>query len=236
MKTIIQLFTIVLLLVVIPALGQTNDKTEDKPYIEVTGTAEQEVVPDEIYIAIMLQERIVNKTKMTIEDQEAKLKEALKSLNIDLNNLYLTDANADYVKISWKTKNVMTKKSYTLKVPDASTVGKVYQELDKLEITDAFISRVNHSKIDSLRKEIRILAIKAAKHKADYLLNAIGEQAGKPLVIKEYNSNNEMERMPARSSNAVATSVGGVFSEGSDEIQFQKIKLYSSIYIKFEIK
>lgn len=74
----------------------------------------------------------------------------------------------------------VNKKEYTLKVKNAIELGRMFQELEKLEITDAFISKVNHSKIDSLRKEVRILAIKAAKDKADYLLTAIGEQTGKP--------------------------------------------------------
>jgi len=34
----------------------TNDK-ETKPYIEVTGVAELEIVPDQIFITIVLKER-----------------------------------------------------------------------------------------------------------------------------------------------------------------------------------
>jgi uncharacterized protein len=238
-----QLLTMAFLLTTILTFGQTNSpKTEEKPYIEVTGTAEIEVIPDEIFIRIIIREKYVNRTKVTIEEQEEKLKTAVKSIGVDLANLYLSDANADYVKISWQKKDVLTKKDYTLKVSNATTVGQVFQELEKLEITDASISKVSHSKIDSLRKEVRIMAIKAAKEKADYLLTAIGEQTGKPLIITENTQTiyrEEISRMPSR--NVVGISTGGIPGSIGDkdkenEIQFQKIKLTSSIYAKFSIK
>lgn len=243
MNKIKQLLTMAFLLTTILTFGQTNTpKTEEQPYIEVTGTAEKEVIPDEIYIGIIIREKYVNKVKVTIEEQEEKLKTAVRSLGIDLTNLYLSDANADYVKIRWQKKDVLTKKDYTLKVSNATTVGQVFQELEKLEITDAFISRVSHSKLDSLRKEVKIMAIKAAKDKADYLLAAIGEQTGKPLIIKEY------EILPL--SNVSGVNIRGGRTDGSlyyvdgvkvrdkedDEIQFQKIRLQTSIYVKFLIK
>lgn len=243
MNKLKQLMTMAFLLTTILTFGQTNTtKTEEQPYIEVTGTAEKEVIPDEIYIGIIIRERYINKIKVTIEEQEDKLKSAVKSLGIDLTNLYLSDANADYVKIRWQKKDVLTKKDYTLKVSNATTVGQVFQELEKLEITDAFISKVSHSKIDSLRKEVRIMAIKAAKDKADYLLTAIGEQTGKPLIITEspqtiYRS--EINALPTRNVNSIASTIGGVsssFGDKDNEIQFQKIKLASSIYVKFSIK
>ena len=243
MNKIKQLFTIAFLLTTILTSGQTNTpKTEEQPYIEVTGTAEKEVVPDEIYIGIIIREKYVNKVKVTIEEQEEKLKNAIKSLGIDLTNLYLSDANADFVKFRWQKKDVLTKKEYTLKVSDATTAGQIFQELEKLEITDAYISGVSHSKLDSLTVEVKIMAIKAAKNKADYLLAAIGEQTGKPLIIKE------TETMPL--SNISAVNIRGARSgeefyyvdgvkvrdKENDEIQFQKIKLKTSIYIKFSIK
>jgi len=243
MNKIKQLLTMAFLLTTILTFGQTNTtKTEEQPYIEVTGTAEKEVVPDEIYIGIIIREKYLNKVKVTIEGQEEKLKTAVKSLGIDLTNLYLSDANADYVKVRWQKKDVLTKKDYTLKVSTATTVGQVFLELEKLEITDAFISRVNHSKMDSLRKEIKILAIKAAKDKADYLLTAIGEQTGKPLIVKENEilPNRTLASVNVRGSRSSETEyyVDGVKmkSEDNNEIQFQKIKIQTSIYVKFSIK
>lgn len=242
MNSLKQLFTLAFLVTTILAFAQTNNsRTEEAPYIEVTGIAEKEVIPDEIYIKIIIRERYINRAKVTIEEQEEKLKAAVKSIGIDLTNLFLSDANADYVKISWQKKDVLTKKDYTLKVSNATSVGQVFQELEKLEITDASVLKVNHSKIDSLRKEVRIMAIKAAKEKADYLLKAIGEQTGKPLIVTETpqpNIREEIARMPLRSS-ANFISIDDVPASNGNkvqEIQFQKIKLSSGVYVKFSIK
>lgn len=214
-------------------------KEEKTPYIEVTGTAEKEIIPDEIYIAIVIRERYVNKEKVSIEVQEEKLKSAIKSLGINLNDLSLSDANADYVKIRWQKKDVLTKKDYTLKVTNATNVGQVFLELEKLEITDAFVSRVNHSKMDSLRKEVKITAIKAAKEKADYLLKAIGEQTGKPLIIKENEVlGGQLSNVRGvASQNKFRRSDSDSLSEEDDkDIEFQKINIQTSIFVKFAIK
>lgn len=242
MKRSKQLLTMAFLLTAMLTFGQTNiPQTEEPPYIEVTGTAEKEVVPDEIYVEIVIREKYENRVKVSIEEQEVKLKNAIRSLGIDLANLYLSDANADYVKVRWQKKDLLTKKEYTLKVSTATMVGQVFQELENLEITDASISKVSHSKLDSLRKEVKITAIKAAKDKADYLLAAIGEHTGKPMVIKEneISPNSSYSNVIVRGVNSgdgYYNVAGDMAKSGDNEIQFQKIKIQTSIYVKLSIK
>lgn len=214
---------------------------QEDPFIEVTGTAEIEVIPDEIYISIILREKYDNKVKVTIETQEESLKKGLKEIGIDLASLSISDANADYVRIKYKTKDILTKKDYSLKVTNATTVGKVFKMLDEIEIYDADIYKVNHSKMDSLRREVKIKAIKAAKDKADYLLGAIGEKTGKPIVVTEnqnYDNNYETNIRGSRSaSNSVY--IDGIKSSDKnveETIEFKRIKIRSSIYTKFLIK
>ncbi|MBC7391543.1 MAG: SIMPL domain-containing protein [Opitutaceae bacterium] len=239
MKSIETFLIIVALSIASSTFGQTKVDCEEKPFIEVTGSADLEVIPDEIYINIIIREKYVNKEKVTIESQEEKLKTYLKDIGVDIKNLYLSDANADYVKVKWRTKDVLTKKDYTLKVSIATTVGQVFQQLDKLEIIDAFIVKVDHSKLDSLKKVVKILAIKAAKNKADYLLSAIGEQTGKPLIVQERENGftSTMAEINIRGSraNGTASYIDGVKVSEVDEIQFKKIKIEAFIYVKFSI-
>ncbi len=222
------------------AIAQVNNQSAEKPYIEVTGTAETEVVPDEIYISIVIRERYVGKEKQTIDMREEKLKFALIEIELDMKNLFLADANADHVKVKWKTKDVLTKKDYLLKVTNATKVGQVFQQLDKLEITDAFITKVNHSKIDSLKKEIRIQAIKAAKTKADYLLKAINEQTDKALIVQEregcYADPRTANVMYKAQAMLEELSVDETKAKSENEIEFKKIKIQASMFVKFSIK
>jgi uncharacterized protein YggE len=238
MKKIKIIFSISFLISSTYLIAQIQPPITEQPFIEVTGTAEKEVIPDEIYIGIIIREKYINKTKVSIEEQEEKLKSIIKSLGIELNNLFLSDANADYVKIKWQKKDVLTKKDYTLKLTNATTVGQLFVELEKIEINDAFVSSVSHSKMEILKKEVKIEAIKAAKDKADYLLNAINEQTGKPLIIKENDILNH-RKLSSVSANILINSNGFVEKDKYDdnhEIQFQKIKIQSSIYVKFSIK
>jgi uncharacterized protein len=215
-------------------------KEEQTPYIEVTGSSEKEIVPDEIYVEIVLRERFENKLKITIEEQEKSLMKALLSIGISLERLTLSDANANMVKINWKKNDLINKKEYTLKLSTAQEVGAVYTELDKIEITQAHITRVTHSKLDSLKKELRIEAIKNAKEKADYLLKAIGQHTSPALVVKEIekSSINYVENVSGRGARG-GMDIDKVYlfePELKSVIQFQKINLHSSIYVKFGIK
>lgn len=64
-----------LLTATITVFGQAPaDSETEKSYIEVTGTAEKEIIPDEIYIAITIRERHEGKEKITIYKQSADLK------------------------------------------------------------------------------------------------------------------------------------------------------------------
>ncbi len=218
----------------------TVTKEEQTPYIEVMGSSEKEIVPDEIYVEIVLRERFDNKLKITIEEQEKSLMKALLSIGIGLDRLTLSDANANVVKINWRKNDLINKKEYTLKLSTAQEVGAVYTELDKIEITQANITRVTHSKLDSLKKELRIEAIKNAKEKADYLLKAIGEQTGSPLIVKEVekSSINSINNVSGRGARG-GMDMDKVYlfePELKGVIQFQKINLHSSIYVKFGIK
>lgn len=220
---------------------KAQNTTPETHYIEVTGISEKEIVPDEIYIRINIKERYEGRDKITIESQEEQLKKSVQDLSIPLANLSLSDANANYVRVRWFDKDVIAQKEYILKVGDAFTVGKVFQKLDEMKITDADIKRISHSKIDSFRKEIRIAAIKDAKNKSDYLLAAIGEKPGKPMVIQEKVMDNAYEADLNSFRGNVYQKRYERFAGSSDyskeeEISFRKIRLTCSIYTKFEVK
>jgi len=239
MKTYTTILIVSLLLLSTSAFPQKQGDQLEKPYIEVTGTAEKEVIPDEIFIAISLLERQDGKEKKSIEQQEEQLKKGLQEIGIDLKNLSLSDASSDYVRIKVSKRDVISKTDYLLKVSSATQVGKVFEKLDELKIEEAKIAYVSHTKMEEFRKEVKIQAIKAAKEKADYLLAAIGEQAGKPLVILENSYPNQMQ------SNTVMLEelqesrerMDVMYSSKSEPmLQFKKIKIKSSFYVKFSIQ
>jgi len=248
---------LILLCVAVRGVAQNSvsemRQTDDKPFIDVAGTAEREVVPDEIFIAIALRERYEGKTKINVQLQEDSLKRALREIGVQLENLSLTDANADYVRVRWGNRDVMARKDYEIKVGSADTVRKVFAVLRDLNVYDASISRVKHSKIDSIEQVVRIEAIKDSKAKASYLMDAIDGKAGKPMFIIEephtlvqsayynkYYVDGIAMRGTAAGVMADRTTIQRLSkSVASDdetyEIQFQKIKVSYNVFARFAI-
>ncbi len=84
-KTMKTTLTILSLFISILAFSQTGEKNFiDQNYIEVTGTAEMEIVPDQIYLNIILNESDI-KGKITLENLEKSMIKKLDTLGIDLN-------------------------------------------------------------------------------------------------------------------------------------------------------
>lgn len=157
----------------------------DQPYIEVTGTMETEIIPNEIYLNIVLNEND-NKGKLSVEAQENQMISALKALGIDLEkSLSILDFNG-YYKRKFFADNTVTKiKTYELVVHSGEMVGNVYQAMDAINISNISITKVSHSEIEKIRRETKLKAIKAAKEKANDYAQAINQTLGKALFIQE---------------------------------------------------
>ena len=208
-----------------------------KPYIEVTGVAETEIVPDEIYLDICLKERNEKGKKLTIDYLENQLKSILKNIGIPEKNLSISDVNAVLSKTGWWTEEVLSIANFTLKVNGASKLKLLFENFKKLKISDVNITKATHSRIIELRKKNRIKAIQIAKEKADYLLSAIGENTGKPFVINELENNNQSFVNANFLNNSRSyNSISKIKGYKNDVVEFKKIKIKSSIYVKFQIK
>src|SRR5215831_10201223 len=146
-----------LLLFSLFTFGQTDPGLKPfpaKPFIEVTGTASKEVTPDRIVISITLTDKIIDKQEYNIQRQEEELKKVLIADKIDLDLLSLSDVNSEILTQKKKDIGFEVKKIYTLQLSSADQVSKITTELQNLNIKETSIIRLEHSKIDSLRKEV----------------------------------------------------------------------------------
>ena len=215
------------------AFSQENATGKETPYIEVVGTGEMEVVPDQLYISFTLKERFEGKTKIGLEDQEKEMKKKLVKIGIDLKDLELADATSDFIKIKRKKTDVIASKDYILMVSTTGTLAKVFEVLDEINAFNADIQRVDHTEIKKFRKEVKMQAVQEAKEKAGYLLEAVGETLGKPLFIQERESYNEFQ--PLMKSAMMAMDAAQT-EDALPEISFQKIKLKYTVFARFAIK
>ena len=95
----------------------------EAPYIEVTGTADMHIIPDEIFISITIRERNSGNHR-TVKEQEEALKTALKDIGLNLDDLEFSDADADYVAIYWFNKKPLAKAAIASKPKTPTWWGK----------------------------------------------------------------------------------------------------------------
>ncbi|WP_017259556.1 SIMPL domain-containing protein [Pedobacter arcticus] len=201
--------------------------------IEVNGTAEQEVTPDEIYIGISLKEYMDGKKKVNIEDLEAQLQKAVTKAGIAQQDFMINNISA-YNNYWDKKKDptFLASKQYSIKVSDLNKLNMVIAAVDAKGIASTNIERYAYSKEEELKKELKIKALKQAKEKATYLLQSIGDKLYQTLEINESENNNYPQpvyRMAMmKSSESMADS--------APQIDFKKIKLSVNIRAVFEIK
>ncbi len=210
---------------------------ESTPYIEVTGEGEMEVIPDEIFLRFTLKERYDGKNKTELEKTEKELRQLLTKNGFNSENLSLADANADYITIKRQKKDVLQSKDFVLKVSTTSELSRLWNILDQVKAEDAYVSRVDHSKMEQFKKEVKIKAVKNAKEKADYLLGAVNEKTGRILFLQERESYMPvfMTRTQQRMEVADAEK-RDIPAPPEPEISFQKLKLNYKVFVRFAIQ
>ncbi|MXV49351.1 DUF541 domain-containing protein [Pedobacter sp. HMF7647] len=227
---------VVLSLLTISGFSQTVD-TRRK--IEVTGTAETEVTPDIIYVAVSLKEYFkdnANKKKVSIDELERQLQTAVLNAGISKENFTINNVSSytDY----WNKKkdpNYLASKQYRIKITDLTKYNQIINSVDSKGIAYTNIESYDYSKIESLKKDLKIKALQAAKDKATYLASAVGDQVGKALEIQEIN--NESYPQPYYRANVMMKS-DAMSAEAAPmpDIDFKKIKLNYQMRTVFELK
>lgn len=204
--------------------------------IDVTGSAEQEVIPDKIFVSITLQEYMKdNKTRVDILVLEAQLQKAVADAGLSKENL--TIGNISGYRNWWgkkKPTNFLENKTYILTVANLAKIDGILNRVDEKGITNTNIDRYEYSKITELRKEIKIKALQAAKEKATYLLVGIGETLGEALEIHEVEEG--YQQQPVYSNMMMRTTAMDVAPMQESTVDVQKIKVRYEMKASFRIK
>lgn len=233
---------IALLLFLIPLTGiaqQHQKNFIDQNFIEVTGTVESEIIPNEIYISISINEKD-KKGKIGVEEQETKMIQQLKNIGINTEkHLTIDNFNSHYVSYFLRKNGILKKKQYTLLVNDTQKLAKAFRVFDALEISTVYVSKVDHSNIKELKLAAKIEAIKIAKKKAQAYAKAINQTTGKALFIAENNTVNHVNSYlyGSRASNIIIRGNSSLSQKNSldKKINFKKITITASVEAKFEL-
>ena len=202
----------------------------DQNYIQVTGTSEIEVVPDEIYVSIVIREKD-NRGRTSVEEQENKMLIELSKIGIPKNNLKVLDYNTNFKNYFLRKKEVLKTKAYQLMVGSGLELAKAYQALERIGIANVNIIRTDHSKLEEYKLEAKIKAIKAAKTNAKAYAEAIEQQIGKALYIEE-----QIYYVRPRYANYSKTmNMAADVEEAVNDIDFKKIKIEAKVLARFAL-
>src|SRR5215510_13806916 len=129
----LKVFAISISLLIFAVFGLAQDKPERR-MIEVTGSAERLITPDIFTFKITLNERIENKQKVTIEQQEAALRDELTKLGVDVaKDLTIFDISSTYFRRK-KIKDVLGTKDFRLKIRDLNKIAQLQDLADRLNV------------------------------------------------------------------------------------------------------
>jgi len=248
MKTIISIT--VLLILFVSAHSQQTVTSPFPKTITASGSAEMEIIPDEIYVNVTLREyQKRGEEKKDIETVKKQFLESCKSVNIPDSAISIysyTGFNTYYWQRKRKDANLNASITYQVKFKSSSMMDALVDRLDDNATQSFLIVSTNHSKITEFRKQLKIQAIKAAKDKANYLSESIGEKTGVAISISEpneislYNGANENIRM--RGTNSVSyfarDSVEGlgIVDDKVQEVDFKKMKLRYEVTVIFALQ
>jgi len=224
-----------MLIFVSATYAQQGKNFIDQPYMEVTGKAELEVVPDEIYLRITIKE-LDSKGKQSLEQLEKKMIKSLSAIGVNVDKeLAIIDFSSNFRSHLLRKSSILTSKDYQLLLHNGQTTARVFIELEKIGISNISIEKVDHSKIEDFQNKVKVKAIKAAKEKAIMLAEGIDQSIGNALYIQEMG--NGYYPRAQRVSNIMMKSFAEAnMEETIPEIEFEKIKLEYSILVRFELK
>ena len=218
-------------LLALPAAAQVQEAFPS--YIQVNGRAEREIAPDEFYLQIVINERD-SKGKVSVESQQRDMIAALKRLGVNVEKqLKVANLSSEFFK---KNTSVATAK-YQLQLGSSAEVGKVWQALDGLGISNVSILKVSHSQLERYKSEVCVEAMRNAKQNAATLAEAIGQTIGKCFYV--YDSNNDV--MPVFYNNMAVMRSAKAFDAAEaaaeeEPLDFKTIKLQYSVQAKFVLE
>lgn len=217
--------------------AQTPETTaRESRYIEVIGTSETEVIPDEIHYLIEIREYWEEefdgkskpenyRTKVGIDHIEANLRQTLKWAKIPEESIRMQEVG-DY----WREPghDFLVAKQFDITLTDFNQIDRIVSMIDTRGIRSMRIGELKNKNIRLSRQQGKIAALEAARFKAAYLVESMGKKLGDVLQIVEEPEGGFSPWGVVAQSN-VATSQAESFDG------FRTIQLRYSMRVRFAI-
>ena len=229
MKTRLHLLAIGLLLAVASQAQENNER-----YIEVTGTAEIEIVPDKIHYLIEIREYFEEefdgrskpedyRTKVPLATIETELRTALAATGITPE-----DIRTQEIGDCWRQQgqDFLVSKTLDITLDDFQQIDRIVRSIDTKGIRTMRIGELENKDMLDYHRKGKTEALKAAREKAAYLVEALGKRLGGVTRIVE----------PGNSPGTYALAQSNVVSSDAASFNtFRTIRKSYSMLVRFEI-
>lgn len=212
-------------------------QTGSENYIEVTGSAEFEIVPDEIHFLIQIKEYWKEEYEKKSKQENYKTKVPISVIEKDLMNalqkagIHGADIRTLEIGDYWRErgKDFLIAKSFDLKLNDVDLIDKLIRTVDTKGIQSMRIGELKNQRMGEYRKQGNEKALMVAVAKAEYLVKVLGKELGEPLRVVESPEGDNQVGFQAQYSNVVS-------SDAVNPENFRTIKWRSKILVRFEIR
>lgn len=215
-----------------------NAQDSDARYVEVIGSSEVEIVPDEIHFLIQIkeywEEEYTGKSKKE-EDFRTKVPLAMieKDLRRSLHKIGISDEAIRTQEVGeyWRQrgKEFLIGKQLDIRLTDFNQINSIIRCVNTWGIESMRIGELKHKDLPMYRRQGKIEALKAAREKASDLVGAMGQQLGEVIRIIEPADNNISRYLPFQAQSNV--NMGTATTE-----QYRVIKLRYEMTARFAIK
>jgi len=160
-----------------------------KKQITVTGSAEMSIDPDEVEISVVLYT-----SRADFEKKEEEFIATCRKHKIPEDQLAFKGSSSNwsywnnwYYWWYYRSTSYQTQ-TYKIKLNSNVNLMEFVKELNKSWIQNISISSTSNKNMTLYRKEVKKEAIRMAKEKATYLLEAIDEKIGSVISVEEITS------------------------------------------------
>jgi uncharacterized protein YggE len=209
-------------LLTISAYAQSN------AFIEVTGSADSLVLPNQIYIRFGITEK-ETRTRVQLEEIELKIISGLRSIGIDPEIQLSIQDQLNNIRQYALKKNEGSPREYIVKLYDSKSLVSTLNLLDNLGIQNVRMDRLEHYESPIVRSILSMRALENARQKAAKLALVNGQQIGAVLsIIEEPSKSDVLYAKDAQMSMRLKKS-----DNMESVIDLQRILITSSLRVKF---
>ena len=233
----------ILLISLLPVFCFGQNISNEKS-ITILGISEMEIEPDLITISMTAKETENIKKESDMVSAENKLLNFINSLGIAKDNFSIDRFSAREQSTISGTTKFKQSKTYKLVIPKAALLDTIVAKCFEVGMENIFVSRIDHSGIDSLRAVLLSKALLSAKRKADLIAKDMGIGLGNVTLVNESYKivGDRADFYDNRSYNledVYITAYGSGRSNAvrtGSTINLEKLHLSKTVIVRYEIK